>query len=291
MGDGTLKAIDQLYPGAVVASKQEPSATEATDRGSAATIRERDKKFEARSNSPYPDDYDEIDPRNWRAIKLTLDHGNGQTTAIELLRPVPWVAFLDARIGGAVELQIPEMGVAGWAKVIAIEPCPTVEAPYDLGSRQIIGQFVTTNATIIDLFIQGVEEAIGTTPSHPFWSIDRGGWVEAGDLRKGEKLQTLKGTATVETVKARPGTRTVYNIEIHKDHTFFVSSAHLWVHNQCMRDAKEALRKNDDFRKWFHKNYAPEMKGGSLDENPDLPDEDILDAFLEWLELGRPKAD
>jgi hypothetical protein len=58
-----------------------------------------------------------------------------------------------------------------------------------------------------------------------------------------------------------------------------------------MRDAKEALRKNDDFRKWFHKNYAPEMKGGSLDENPDLPDEDILDAFLEWLELGRPKAD
>ena len=84
---------------------------------------------------------------------------------------------------------------------------------------------------MLDLRLTGLPEPIGTTATHPFWSLDRGGWTPAGELRPGERLQTLDGEITVERLAPRPGVCTVYNLEVQQDHTFFVSDAKVWVHN------------------------------------------------------------
>ncbi len=185
--------------------------------------------------SPFPDDYNQIEPAKWRLIKLSMDLSHGGRCDITLLRPLPWIAFVGAEVGGTIDLVMPEIGVSGKAKVLAIEPCPKIEAPSKPGRRPVIGKFMTTNAKVIELSIEGLGEPIGTTASHPFWSLDRKAWVAAGDLKPGERLRTLDGEATVVSTKARSGTETVYNIEVHQDHTFFVSNANLWVHNTCGR--------------------------------------------------------
>ena len=51
------------------------------------------------------------------------------------------------------------------------------------------------------------------------------------------------------------------------------------------RKAKAELRKNDDFRDWFHREYKPDVKATSKDKlNPDLRDSDLADAYQEWME-------
>jgi len=73
--------------------------------------------------------------------------------------------------------------------------------------------------------------------------LDRNAWVAAGDLKAGERLRTLDGAACVAGIKLRLGRDTVYNLEVHKDHTFFVSDAKLWVHNACTRAQVRDLAK------------------------------------------------
>jgi hypothetical protein len=182
--------------------------------------------------SPDADDYDVIEPEHWRTITLSLDLSHGGHCDITLLRPLPWIASTGAAVGGTVALDMPEMGVSGAARVVAIGPCPPI-GPSAPGARPITGTFVTTRAPVIDLSIEGLAQPLGTTASHPFWSLDRAGWVAAGDLQPGEKLRTVAGSAAVRSVTPRPGTETVYNLEVHRAHTYFVSDARLWVHNAC----------------------------------------------------------
>lgn len=200
------------------------------------------------SESPFPDDYDVIEAPKWRTVKLEMELSHGGRCEITLARPLAWLELVRGKVGETIDLQMPEMGVAGPARVVAIEPCPEFSPP-KAGSRPVIGKFVTTNAKVIDLSIDGLDKPIGTTASHPFWSLDRKGWVAAGDLKSGEKLRTQDGSATVESVIPRAGTETVYNIEVHKNHTFFVSDAKLWVHNACIVFGRNANQAYHTFRK------------------------------------------
>ncbi len=221
--------------------------------------------------SPFPDDYDVIEPDKWRTIKLTIALSHGGRCDITLLRPLPWIDFTGAKVGGNVDLLIPEMGVAGEAKVIAIESCPQIEQTDKPGTRPVTGKFVTTNVKVIELSIEGLDEPIGTTAGHPLWSVDRGGWVPAGDLKPGEKLRTLDGTATVAGIKPRPGTETVYNLEVHKDHTYFVSAAKLWVHNACSWDDLARSLKYKRVKDYpFTSHGQPVYRKGSRYITPDV---------------------
>lgn len=177
---------------------------------------------------------------------------------VELLRPIAWFERNELVTGARVSLELQEMGLAGAADVLAIGPCPTI-TPTSPGTRTVIGRFVTTDARIIDLWIEGMTEPIGTTAIHPFWSLDRRDWIAAGSLKAGELLQALHGTATVAGVARRFGTETVYNIEVHKDHCYSVSERMLWVHNACTYpvikhwpDYDLRFRKIDELRQNVH---------------------------------------
>ena len=54
-----------------------------------------------------------------------------------------------------------------------------------------------------------------------------------------------------------------------------------------IKKAKEAYRRNKKFRRWFHKKYLEKMKiPKGKRKNPDIPDDDLRDAYEEWLEMG-----
>jgi hypothetical protein len=79
--------------------------------------------------------------------------------------------------------------------------------------------------------------AITATLSHPFW-VDGGalikaaGWFAAGDLRPGDRLRTAGGRdITVVRVRRGVGDAPVYTLTVATDHTFFVGSARVLVHN------------------------------------------------------------
>ncbi|MGQ0628612.1 MAG: polymorphic toxin-type HINT domain-containing protein, partial [Phycisphaerales bacterium] len=188
------------------------------------------------AGSPNPDDYATIEPASWRQVDLLMDAARGGTCSITLLRPLPWVELMGAKAGERIQLTLPEMGVYGKALVKSVGPCPPIKpesTAKDRKSDVVIGTFRTTNAVVMDLYVEGLDKPIGTTASHPFYSVDRGGWTAAGDLKPGETLRTQSGTTKVVRSATKPGTQTVYNLEVHRSHTYFVSDAKLLVHNTC----------------------------------------------------------
>jgi len=86
-----------------------------------------------------------------------------------------------------------------------------------------------------------VELSDGTTlkvtADHPFWvdsgdHLTRAGWLHTEHLRPGDRLRTAKGRdAVVVRVRRNVGHAVVYTLTVAHDHTFFVGSAHVLVHN------------------------------------------------------------
>jgi hypothetical protein len=98
----------------------------------------------------------------------------------------------------------------------------------------VLGRIKRTGFAVFDLMAGG--QAITTTPGHPFWSVDRRGWVSAGALRVGERLRAGDGSAVPVEGKSplRGELIELYNIEVEEFHTYFVSSDALGgvlVHN------------------------------------------------------------
>jgi RHS repeat-associated protein len=58
-----------------------------------------------------------------------------------------------------------------------------------------------------------------------------------------------------------------------------------------LKEAENELRRNKDFRNWFHREYKGEM-GTSVGNrsNPDLDRNMVRDAYEEWIECGKPRA-
>ena len=92
----------------------------------------------------------------------------------------------------------------------------------------------------------GEAETIGTTSNHPFWSVDRQEYVQAGSLQPGERLQTLHGdTKVVVSNLPRPGPKTdVYNLEVHAEHVYFVGEDGVLVHNAYNKAADVSVSGN-----------------------------------------------
>ena len=59
------------------------------------------------------------------------------------------------------------------------------------------GWFRHWRGEVWDLRVQGEGKPIGVTRGHPFWSVDRNGWVAVGELQEGERLQAWDGSTPV----------------------------------------------------------------------------------------------
>jgi hypothetical protein len=86
---------------------------------------------------------------------------------------------------------------------------------------------------VVDVHIAGLDEPIVTTANHPFWSEDQQTFVPASALGVGEQVRTLAGLAHVTSVTARGPPEAVYNLEVHGEHVYQVTSLGVLVHNAC----------------------------------------------------------
>ena len=74
-------------------------------------------------------------------------------------------------------------------------------------------------------------ETVHTTFSHPWLTTDRG-WVDSGNLRIGEQVQSLDGrVATVVASILVPGEQEMYDLTVSNVHSFAVGVNSLIVHN------------------------------------------------------------
>jgi len=134
-------------------------------------------------------------------------------------------------IGKTLDLNLPEMGAMGEAKIVAIAPCPEIAKGQ---GRVITGRFIHQVANVVDLKITRESEPIGTTDNHPFWSEDRQDYIPVGELKIGETLRAVNGSQTyVQSIRPRGPPEDVYNLEVEGAHTYHVGSTGVLVHNTC----------------------------------------------------------
>lgn len=171
----------------------------------------------------------QVEPKQWRLVTLEMKKPDGSLLSIQLLRDVEWLEQTKAGVGASVELNLVELGAAGPATVLAIAPCPPIEPG---NGRIVTGSFRHTAGNVIDLRVSGLDEPIGTTDNHPFWSEDRQAFVPAGELRISEKLRSLSGETTFVLAKSPRGPpEDVFNIEVEGEHVYYITGAGVLVHN------------------------------------------------------------
>jgi RHS repeat-associated protein len=76
------------------------------------------------------------------------------------------------------------------------------------------------------------KEMIDTTSIHRFYIVGIG-WLHAGQLQPGMRCVSSTGVAQTIASIDYPGEypHTVYNLEVHRFHTYFVGKTGVWVHN------------------------------------------------------------
>jgi len=168
------------------------------------------------------------DPATWRRLELRAPKTDGSWADVVLLRSVSWLQEQQAEVGGTVSISVPECGIDGNARVLAIGPCPPI--PPGPG-RVVTGTFRHASARVLDLHVEGLAESIGATANHPFWSEDRQEFVRADELEIGERVRTLHGTARLVGAVPRAGMEPVYNLEVQTEHVYHVTGAGVLVHN------------------------------------------------------------
>jgi len=78
---------------------------------------------------------------------------------------------------------------------------------------------------------------ITVQPDHVFWldrdpALTKPGWLTARRMHRGDALRTVSGRdVTVVRLRGHVGRAVVYTLTVAKDHTFFVGSAQVLVHN------------------------------------------------------------
>ena len=164
-----------------------------------------DRVFAQNPTGKHDDSLGEVEPRTWRKITLRAPKRDGTYADVSLLRPKQWLQERDAYTGGTIEIAVPECGIDGHAEVSRIEPCP----PLKPGRGSIVtGTYKHQSARILDLWIDGHGEPIGTTANHLFWSEDRFEFIRADHLTSGEKLRANEGPIRVTALvvqRARHG--------------------------------------------------------------------------------------
>ena len=179
-------------------------------------------------------------PLLWRSIEMSLEKPDGSVAEVSASRPLWWFEVTKAKEGATVPLDMEEAGISGMATVRKITSLSNEPyKPSKPGYQPVIGTIKHLNASVVELTFEGAEdEPLGVTPNHPLWSEDRHEWVSAGELRIGELVTTADASARLLRSEQKPGKHTVYNLEVHRSHSYHVGKLGLMAHNtglECER--------------------------------------------------------
>jgi len=170
----------------------------------------------------------EPDPATWKRLTLRAPKTDGSTAEVAMVRPPEWLAEHRPEVGKTVPIWVPECGIEGEAEVLSIGPCPPVKPG---NGPVVLATFRHVVSSTVDLHVTGLDQPIGCTPNHPFWSQDRGQFVRADELKPGEHLSALGPDAYVESLALDPTPKPVYNLQVQGEHVYHVSPSGLLAHN------------------------------------------------------------
>jgi hypothetical protein len=177
-------------------------------------------------------DATDVTPALWRYLDLEMPKPDGSIAKLSVARPLWWLEQTKAKAGATIDLGLQEIGISGRARVLSLRPCTADSRSLKPGRYLVTGTIAHHNATALELtFADQSSPPLGVTANHPIYSYDRQAWVPAGDLGLQERVQTLRGTATLLARTEKPGRQTVYNLEVHRCHAYLVSQDGILAHN------------------------------------------------------------
>jgi hypothetical protein len=111
------------------------------------------------------------DPATWKQLDFRLQKPSGKCVRFSLLWPPEWIEASGAKVGGTIHMDMPEFGAVGQAEVLAIGPCPPIKS----GNGNVVtGKFIhEPEEDLLNIWIEGAGDPIGSTPNHLIWSEDR----------------------------------------------------------------------------------------------------------------------
>ena len=168
----------------------------------------------------------------WRTVDLKLEKTDGSIAELEVARPLWWFEQTGAKVGATIDLAMYEVGIEGEARVLRIGPCDADSRENSPKSAIVIGTIKHENAIVLDLVFNGdTNKPLGVTANHPIYSEDRNDWIAAGELEINENMRTVDGSAALTAKSKRAGRETVYNLEVHRAHSYYVSHLGILAHN------------------------------------------------------------
>jgi hypothetical protein len=145
-----------------------------------------------------------------------------------MIRPTVFWQQQRAVPGASVFMEFPELEVSTHATVRKVEPCP----PIAEGTGNVVtARIVTLTATDLVEITLETGETITGTPPHPIWSVEEDDWIELGEIEEGDFVLTDHGPLEVIETASRTTAETVYNVEVHGHHVYYIGDDGVLVHN------------------------------------------------------------
>ncbi|MFN0059590.1 MAG: RHS repeat-associated core domain-containing protein [Planctomycetota bacterium] len=173
-------------------------------------------------------------------VELSLADVTG-SIEIGLLRDQEWIASSGVEAGETTWIALPELGLQGEAFVSAVDPIAIEDSA---NGALVTGTFSRHSAILLEIsFVECVEPLL-VTPRHPLFSDDRETWVDAEQVRVGERLRTNDGTVTVKSTATRRGLFRVFNLEVDGQHRYYAGDCEVLSHNvyTCNGNSRLARR-------------------------------------------------
>jgi hypothetical protein len=171
-------------------------------------------------------------PETHRAVYFEMTKPSGNWVKFRLLWSLDDIEAAGAKPGATVYVEMPEMGVIGGARVVAVQPCP----PIKNGNGNVVTGIFEHEPEdgLINVWVEGNKKPMGCTPHHLIWSEDRLDYVHANELKSGERVwSNVVGVLPVTGITNRPKNERVYNLQIHGEHIYEVTDFGVLVHNTC----------------------------------------------------------
>jgi RHS repeat-associated protein len=105
------------------------------------------------------------------------------------------------------------------------------------GARTVQHIWINHDKDLLDVTVRdkdGHTATLHTTANHPFWDDTTHTWKPAGELRRGDALNTAdNGHASVVSTRITPGTANRWNLTVRELHTYYVlaGTTPVLVHN------------------------------------------------------------
>ena len=177
-------------------------------------------------------DFSKFSPESLQVLRVRMEKPGGGTLWLEMLSSPLTPQFQNAKPGDQLPLAYEELGILGVGLVLDAKPCRRIASRPTGRHCLVTTTFKHDSQAIIEITVDRTPIPLRGTANHPFWSVDRKEYVQAGQLRIGESLLTADGvTASVVTTSVTNEAEVVYNIEVQGEHAYYVGPSGILVHN------------------------------------------------------------